>query len=142
MDNEVAQTDSQRKFERLTRKARHHAKLTAKSGHLGYLFESQKVSERRIKKLANIKKLDVAGITLQDAKAQGTEIVHARWLDDAARETPEEPSATRSNEDATQVNAPDHEDEVQATTPVKASKIIPSMVATKVIEKERHFTAK
>ena len=33
----------------------------AKSGHLGHLFESQKVSERQIKELANIEKLEVAG---------------------------------------------------------------------------------
>ena len=50
--------------------------------------------------------------------------------------TPEDPAADRSSEDATQVNAPDHEDEVQATTSITASRIILSMVATKVIEKE------
>ena len=32
----------------------------ASSGHLGHLFESQKVSKRRIKELANIEKLEVA----------------------------------------------------------------------------------
>ena len=48
----------------------------AKSGHLGHLFESQKVSERRIKKLANIEKLEVAEITLQEARAQASEIVN------------------------------------------------------------------
>ena len=34
----------------------------AKSGHLGFLFESQKVSVRRIKKFANIEKLGVTEI--------------------------------------------------------------------------------
>ena len=58
----------------------------AKSGHLGHLFESQKVSERRIKELANIEKLEVAEITLQEARAQASEIVCARWLDDVLRE--------------------------------------------------------
>ena len=86
----------------------------AKSGHLGHLFETQKVSERQIKELANIEKLEVVEITVQEARAQATEIVYAGWLDDAAKGTPEDPAADRSSEDATQVNAPDHE--VQATT--------------------------
>ena len=49
----------------------------AKSGHLGHLFESQKVSKRRIKELANIEKLEVAEITMQETIARATEIVHA-----------------------------------------------------------------
>ena len=105
----------------------------AKSGHLGHLFESQKVSERRIKELANIEKLEVAEITLQEARAQASEIVCARWLDNVARTTLEDPAAVRSREDATQVNASDHKDEVQATTPITAPRIILSMAATKVI---------
>ena len=40
----------------------------AKSGHLGHLFQSQKVSEDRIKELVNIEKLEVAEITLQQAR--------------------------------------------------------------------------
>ena len=48
----------------------------AKSEHLGHLFESQMVSERQIKELANIEKLEVAEITLQEARAQATEIVY------------------------------------------------------------------
>ena len=110
-----------------------------KSGHLGHLFESQEVSERRIKELVNIAKLEVAKITLQEATAQATEIVYARWLDDAARGTPEDPAAV-SSEDATQGNAPDHEDEVQETTPSTASRIIWSMEATTVIMKERQLS--
>ena len=113
-------------------------RLGAKSGHLGHLFESQKTSERRIKELANVEKLEVAEITLQEARAQASEIVCARWLDDVARGMPEETAATKSSEDATQVNAPDHEDEVQATTPITASGIILSMAATLIIVKERH----
>ena len=112
----------------------------AKSGHLGHLFESQKVSERQIKELANIEKLEVVEIALQKAIAKATEIVYAGWLDDAAKGTPEDPAADRSSVDATQVNAPDHEDEVHATTPITASRITPSMVATKVIEKEQHHS--
>ena len=76
---------------------------------------------------------------MQEARAQATEIVCARWLDDVARRTPEDLAAARSSEDATQVNAPDHEDEV--TTPITASKIILSVAATKVVVKERHCTA-
>ena len=113
----------------------------AKSGHLGHLFESHKVSERRIKELASIEKLEVAETTLQEARAQASEIVYARWLDDVARRTLEDPAAVRSSEDATHVNAPDHEDEVQARTPITALRIILSMAATKVIVKERHCTA-
>ena len=52
----------------------------AKSGHLGHRFGSQKVSERRIKELASIEKLEVAETTLQEARAQGSEIVYVRWL--------------------------------------------------------------
>ena len=57
----------------------------AKSGHLGHLFESQKVSMRRIKEFANIEKLEVAEIMLQETIARTTEIVYAGWLDDVAR---------------------------------------------------------
>ena len=112
----------------------------AKSGHLGHLFESQKVSERRIKELANIEKLEVAKITLQETRARATEIVYAGWVDDAVKGTREDLAADRSSEDATQVNAPDHEEGVQATTPIKTSRIILSMEATKCIEKEQHHS--
>ena len=111
-----------------------------KSEHLGHLFESQMVSERQIKELANIEKLEVAEITLQEARARATETVYAGWLDDAAKGTPEDPAADRSSEDVTQVKAPDHEDEVQATTPITASRIMLSMAATRVIEKEQHHS--
>ena len=120
VDNEVAQTDSQRKFERLTRKdtaqfeqgtmqsstggtamaaGRHAPDMTtdpedcdgwtqqvvdrnkkccgANSGHLGHLFESQKVSEREMEELANIEKLDVAETTLQEARTQASEVVYS-----------------------------------------------------------------
>ena len=56
----------------------------AMSGHHGHLFESQMVSERQIKELANIEKLEVAAIVLQEATAQTTEIIYAGWLDDDA----------------------------------------------------------
>ena len=45
-------------------------RFEAKSRHLGHLFESQKVSEDRIKELANVEKLEVAEITLQEDGAQ------------------------------------------------------------------------
>ena len=99
------------------------------------------MSERRTKELANIEKLEATDITLQEARVQATEIVYARWLDDVARRVPEETAATKSSDDATQDNAPDHEDEVQATTPITASRIALSMAVTKVIVKERHCTA-
>ena len=66
--------------------------------HIGHLFESQMESERRIKELANIEKLEVAEITLQEARAQATEIVYAVWLDDAANRTPEDIAADSSCE--------------------------------------------
>ena len=112
----------------------------AKSGHLGHLFELQQVSERRIKELANIEKLEVAEITLRETRPRATEIVYAGWLDDAAKGTQEDLAADRSSEDATQVNAPDHEERVQVRTPIKASRIMLSMAATKVIEKEQHHS--
>ena len=56
---------------------------------------------------------------MQEARAQATEIVCAGWLDDAAKGTPEDPAADRSSEDA---------------------RIILSMAATKVIEKEQHHS--
>ena len=46
-----------------------------KSGHLGHLFESQMVSERQIKELANIEKLEVAEVVFQEAVAQTTWII-------------------------------------------------------------------
>ena len=91
----------------------------AKSGHLGHLFESQMVCERQIKEHANIEKLEVAEIMLQEATAQTTEIIYAERLDDVARRTPEDPTADRGSEDAI----------------ITASRIMWSMAATKVIEK-------
>ena len=49
----------------------------AKSGHLGHLFESQMVSERQIKELSNIEKLEVAEIMLQEVIAQTIKIIYA-----------------------------------------------------------------
>ena len=68
----------------------------AKTGHLGHLFESQEVSERQIKEYANIEKLEVAEVMLQETTARTTEVVYAGWLDDVARRTPEDPAADRS----------------------------------------------
>ena len=64
------------------------------------MIESQMVSEDRTKELANTEKLVVAEIMLQKARARGWEIVYVKWLDDAARGTPEDPDAVRSSEDA------------------------------------------
>ena len=104
----------------------------AKSGHLGILLESQKVSERQIRELANIEKLEVVEITLQGTIARTRErsSTPGAWTR-CQEELPEDPAADRSSEDATQVNAPDHEEGVQATTPITASRIILSMAATK-----------
>ena len=82
----------------------------AKSGHLGHLFEAQKVSKDRVKELANIEKLEVAEITLQEVRIQRTEIVYVRWLDDLARGTPEDPDAVVNRVDATQANTYSRED--------------------------------
>ena len=96
----------------------------AKSGHLGILFESQKVSMRRIKEFANIENLEMAEIMLQKIIARTTEIVYVGWLDDVAKRTPEDPAADRSSDDAT----------------ITASRIMVCMAATKVIEKEQHHS--
>ena len=78
---------------------------------------------------------------LQKARAQGSEIVYVRWLDDAARGTLEDPDAVRSRVDATQVNTYDREDVVQATLPIKASSIILSSAATKPNAKDQHWSS-
>ena len=83
---------------------------------------SQKVSERRIKELAKIEKLKVSEITLQETRARATEIVYAGGLFDAVKGTTEDLAANRSSEEAT----------------ITASRIMLSMAATKVIEKEHH----
>ena len=62
---------------------------------------------------------------MQETIARTTEIIHAGWLDDVARRTPEDPAADRGSGNAI----------------ITASKIILSVVATKSIEKERHNTA-
>ena len=82
------------------------------------------VRDRQIKELANSEKLEVAEIMLQEARAQATETVCAGWLDDAAKGTPEDPATDRSSEDGT----------------ITASRIMLSMAATKVIEKEQHHS--
>ena len=64
-------------------------------------------------------------VVVQDLATQWIQIVYARWLDDAARRTPEDPTADRGSDDDT----------------ITASRIMLSMAATKVIEKERHCTA-
>ena len=108
---------------------------------LGHLFESQQVNESRMKELANAEKLEVAEITLQEARAQGSEIVHVGWLDDAARGTPEDSDAARNIVEATQVNTDDLEDVVQATLPIKASRIVLSRAATKPNAKDQHWSS-
>ena len=113
----------------------------AKSGHLGHLFESKKVSESRIKELANIEKLEVAKITLQEARAQGSEIVYVGWLDHAARGMPVDSDAVRSRVNATQLNTYDREDVVQATLPTNASRIVLSPAATKPNAKDQHYSS-
>ena len=111
----------------------------AKSRHLGHLFEPQNVSEDGTKELANAEKLEVAEIMLQEARDQGSEIVYVGRLDDAARGTPEDPDAVRSRVDAKQVNPYDCEDVVQATPPIKESRIILSPAATRPNAKDQHY---
>ena len=104
----------------------------------GTLLDSQKVYEGRLRELANIEKLQVAEpIQLQEARAQGLEIVHGKWLDDA-KGTLENPDAVRSRLVATQVNTYVCEDVTQATPPIKASRINVSQAATKTNAKGQH----
>ena len=99
------------------------------------------MSERRNKELANIEKLEVAGITLQEARAQTTEIVYARWLDDVAKETPEDSGAVRSSEDATQVMRLTVRKECRRQHQSKRPGLHRAcMVATEAIEKEQHHS--
>ena len=104
----------------------------------GTLLDTQKVYEGRLKELVNIEKLEVAEpIQLQEARAQNLEIVYGKWLDDA-KGTPEDPDAVRSRLVATQVNTHAREDVTQATPPIKASRIIVSLAATKTNVKGQH----
>ena len=63
---------------------------------------------------------------MQEARAQASEIVYARRLDDVVRGTPEDRAADRSSDDAI----------------ITASRIMLSMAATKVIEKEQHHSTR
>ena len=87
----------------------------AKNGNLGNLFESQKVSRRL--ELRDRRSSTSGGWTMR------------RDLD-----------AVRSRVDATQVNTYDGEDVVQATPPIKASRIILSPAATKPNAKDQHHS--
>ena len=77
---------------------------------------------------------------MQEARAQGSETVDVGWLDDATRGTPEDPDAVRSRVGATQVNTYDREDVVQATLPIRASRIILSPAATKPNAKDQRYS--
>ena len=90
------------------------------------MFESQLESEKRIKEFANIDKLEVAEVVLQEAKAQSTGHTHAGWLDDVARRTRGDLTADRGSKDSI----------------ITESRIMWSMAGTKVIEKEQdHSTS-
>ena len=107
----------------------------AKSGNL---LDTQKVYEGRLRELASIEKLEVAEqIPLQEARARNLEIVCGKWLDDA-KGTMEDPAAVRSRLVATQVNTHVRENATQATPPIKASRIIVSLAATKTNAKGPH----
>ena len=94
--------------------------------------------EGRLRKLANIEKLEVVEpIQLQEARAQSLENVYEKWLDDAEG-TLEDLDAVRSRLVATQVNTYVREDVTQATPPIKASRIIVSQAATKTHAKRQH----
>ena len=97
------------------------------------------MSEDRTKEFANTQKLYLAEITLP--RARGSEIVYVRWLDDAARRTPEDPDPVTSGMDATQVNTYGREDVVLATLPIKASRTILSPAATKPKATDQHWSS-
>ena len=111
----------------------------AKSGFLGHLFESQKVSEKRIKEFANIEKLEVA-VTLQEARVQATEIVYAGWQGRCVEMNAGKYDEVSNRVGSTQVNTYDCEDVVLATLPIKASTIMLSMAATNVNVKVQHHS--
>ena len=73
----------------------------------------------------------------QPCMAQSLEIVYGKWLDDA-KGTREDPDAVRSRLVATQVNTHAREDVTQATPPIKASRSIVSLAATKTNAKGQH----
>ena len=101
-------------------------------------FVDDRTKDRLLRELANIEKLEVAEpIPVQEARAQGPEIVYGKLLDDA-KGTPADSDAARSRLVATQVNTYAREDVTQATPPTKASRIIVSQAATKTNAKGQH----
>ena len=104
------------------------------------IFWNHREQVRTSQGMANLKKLEVAEITLHEARVQATEIVYSGWQDVAARGTLEDPDAVSNRVDATQINTYGREDVVLATLPIKASTILLSMAATKVNVKVQHHS--
>ncbi|CAK0791790.1 unnamed protein product, partial [Prorocentrum cordatum] len=97
----------------------------------GKALDKQKVYEGRVRELENMERLGVVGpISIADARSLGLEIVYSKWLEDE-KPTAEDEKAVRCRLVATQVNTYNREDVAQATPPIKASRMIVSMAATK-----------
>ena len=97
----------------------------------GQPLELQKVMEGRQKELDSIHRFGVKrDITVQRAKEMGLKFVHAKWLDDK-KPTPADPAAVRSRLVATEVATYAREDVSQSTPPLRGSRLIVSLAATK-----------
>ena len=104
----------------------------------GTPLDLHKVMEGRQKELDSIHSFGVKrDITMQEAKTRGLKFVHAKWLDDV-KPTPTDPKAVRSRLVATEVATYAREDVSQSTPPLRGSRLIVSLAATKRSETGEH----
>ena len=100
--------------------------------------DQHKVVEGRQKELDSIHSFGVKrDITTQEAKARILKFVHAKWLDDV-KPTPTDPKAVRSRLVATEVATYAREDVSQSTPPLRGSRLIVSLAATKRSQTGEH----
>ena len=97
----------------------------------GQPLDLTKVMEGRQKELDSIHRFKAKrDITVQEARSRGLKFVHAKWLDDV-KPTPADPRAVRSRLVATEVATYAREDVSQSTPPLRGSRLIVSLAATK-----------
>ena len=104
----------------------------------GLPLDPAKVREGRQLEMDNIEKFGVRSvISLAEAKQRGLKLVHAKWLDDV-KPTTADPNAVRSRLVATELNTYAREDVTQSTPPLKASRLVVSLAASKRDKKGQH----
>jgi hypothetical protein len=104
----------------------------------GQPLDLTKVMEGRQRELDSIHRFNVKrDITVQEARSKGLKFVHAKWLDDV-KPTPADPLAVRSRLVATEVATYAREDVSQSTPPLKGSRLIVSLAASKRSQTGEH----